>query len=227
MVPRMPLWTGILARSGGLPCQLPWWWSSVPAARGRQSAGRAALHLPNGSCGSRASPLLSMRGVSLLVALCATVQTSLCFQRTLHALSTPPTFRRAVAPLSLMEVSGNDDSEERKDKFIQYLSDASSPKEEGSEAEAGSDEPRPFETLVDYPCEFAIKVIGLREGDFHTDMIRRVASVTGAEAGTIRFSVLDKGKYQSVTIHAPVQNADMLYACYEEVSKDERVKFKF
>ena len=94
------------------------------------------------------------------------------------------------------------------------------------DGEESTKEPRPFETLVEYPCEFAIKVIGLREGSFHTDLISIIADVTGTDAGVIRFSVFDKGKYQSVTIHAPVQNADMLYACYEAVSKDERVKFK-
>jgi len=31
----------------------------------------------------------------------------------------------------------------------------------------------------------------------------------------------------SVTVHAPVESAEMLYSLYENVDKDPRVKFKF
>lgn len=55
------------------------------------------------------------------------------------------------------------------------------------------------------------------------------AQVTGKEAGEITYSSRDtsSGKYRSLTIQCPVQNADQLYAIYDRISQDARVKFKF
>ena len=53
--------------------------------------------------------------------------------------------------------------------------------------------------------------------------------MTGKEAGEITYSSRDtsSGRYRSLTIQCPVQNADQLYAIYDRISQDARVKFKF
>lgn len=41
------------------------------------------------------------------------------------------------------------------------------------------------------------------------------------EASEVRFTVRDtsSGRYQSITLHAPVKNATMLYKCYELIDE--------
>ncbi|CAM9355521.1 unnamed protein product [Hapterophycus canaliculatus] len=88
---------------------------------------------------------------------------------------------------------------------------------------------RAFEYLVDYPCEFEIKVIGINEGSFADDIAATVSAVCEVETSDVRYTVRDttSGRYQSITVHAPVKNATMLYKCYELIDEDPRVKFKF
>ena len=88
---------------------------------------------------------------------------------------------------------------------------------------------RVFDRLVDYPCTFQIKVIGLRQGQFTTDMVDIISRVTSKPSEEIKFSIRKSSaeKYISVSIDAPVASADMLYECYEALEKDPRVKFKF
>lgn len=84
-----------------------------------------------------------------------------------------------------------------------------------------------FERLVEYPCEFEMKVIGVRQGDFHLDMVEAVGRVTETSVDTIRYTTRDKGKYRSVTIFAPVRDARQLLDCYAAFDRDPRVRFKF
>lgn len=109
--------------------------------------------------------------------------------------------------------------------------------------------PQALRDLVEYPCEFVIKVIGLREvqfevlmpcgtalltinplsqNEFARDMVAIISRVTGVEPSSIFFSTRpgSGNKYISVSIHAPVASADILYECYAELSRDPRVKYK-
>jgi putative lipoic acid-binding regulatory protein len=88
---------------------------------------------------------------------------------------------------------------------------------------------RVFEKLVDYPCNFQVKVIGLKQGHFTTDIIDIVARVCGVASDQIKFTLRPSRseKYLSISVECPVQNADMLYEVYGELDKDPRVKFKF
>jgi len=54
--------------------------------------------------------------------------------------------------------------------------------------------PRVFETHVNYPCDFQIKVIGKNEGQFAEDILDIVSRVTGAESEEIRYSFRDTKK---------------------------------
>ena len=62
---------------------------------------------------------------------------------------------------------------------------------------------------------------------FAPSIVKVVAESCGVDVSDVRHTIRKNGKWISVTVHAPVQNADMLYALYENVDKDPRVKFKF
>jgi putative lipoic acid-binding regulatory protein len=87
---------------------------------------------------------------------------------------------------------------------------------------------RVFEALVEYPTLFKMKIVGLNEGLFVEEMVALVAECCSvSDVKEIQHSVKINGKWSSITVNAPVQNADMLYALYENVDRDPRVKFKF
>jgi len=86
---------------------------------------------------------------------------------------------------------------------------------------------RVFEALVEYPSLFNLKIIGVNESSFAAEMVQIVAESCSVSASEVEYSAREKGKWLSVTVHAPVQNAEMLYSLYENIDKDPRVKFKF
>jgi len=87
---------------------------------------------------------------------------------------------------------------------------------------------RVFEALVDYPCDFTMKIVGANEGAFVDEILGIVADSCQVAAGTpIAHKTRSMGKWVSVTVEAPVQSAEMLYTLYENIDKDPRVKFKF
>lgn len=86
---------------------------------------------------------------------------------------------------------------------------------------------RVFEALIDYPCEFKLKIIGLNEGTFAQEMVQVVADCCEVECSNVKYTERKNGKWTSVTVFAPVANAEMLYTLYENVDRDPRVKFKF
>ena len=92
--------------------------------------------------------------------------------------------------------------------------------------ERENDGAKVFEKLVDYPCEFTIKVIGFDDDTFAADMCRYIAGVVDKPASDIEFSKNDSKQktYTSVTIKAPVASADELYECYAVLRQDPRVK---
>ena len=92
--------------------------------------------------------------------------------------------------------------------------------------ERENDGAKVFEKLVDYPCEFTIKVIGFDDETFAADMCRYIAGVVDKPASDIEFSKNDSKQktYTSVTIKAPVASADELYQCYAVLRQDPRVK---
>ena len=92
--------------------------------------------------------------------------------------------------------------------------------------ERENDGAKVFEKLVEYPCEFTIKVIGFDDETFASDMRRYIAGVVDKPAESIAFSKNDSKQktYTSVTIKAPVASADELYQCYAVLRQDPRVK---
>lgn len=86
---------------------------------------------------------------------------------------------------------------------------------------------RVFEALVNYPCDFTMKIVGANEGAFVEEMVAVVAESCETEPSKVNHTTRAMGKWMSVTVKAPVKNAEMLYALYEKVDLDPRVKFKF
>lgn len=86
---------------------------------------------------------------------------------------------------------------------------------------------RVFEALVDYPSVFTMKIVGANEGLFVQEMVALVAENCNSDVDQVKHSTKINGKWVSVTVHAPVQSAEMLYALYEKIDLDPRVKFKF
>ena len=96
--------------------------------------------------------------------------------------------------------------------------------------ETTGEKSRVFEALIDYPNIFKMKIVG-RDPDepdkFTPDIVNTVATSCGVDISMVKYTEKTKGKWISVTVHAPVRDADMLYSLYENVDKDPRVKFKF
>jgi uncharacterized protein len=86
---------------------------------------------------------------------------------------------------------------------------------------------RPLDELVDFPCVFTFKVVGLNEGEFLDDICVAVADALNTATRHLKTSFRDRGKYRSITLRAPVSSADQIYDVYAAVGKDARVKFKF
>jgi len=84
---------------------------------------------------------------------------------------------------------------------------------------------RVFEALVEYPSVFTMKIIGADDGSFAPEIVQIVAESCGVDFEAIDHSTRLKGKWTSVTVNAPVQNAEMLYKLYENIDRDPRVKF--
>ncbi|KAG5174941.1 hypothetical protein JKP88DRAFT_266038 [Tribonema minus] len=89
--------------------------------------------------------------------------------------------------------------------------------------------PRVFEYLVEYPCEFQIKVVGFNDASLADDLAAIVAATCEVEVGAVTYTTreTESGKYSSVTLTAPVASPAMLYECYAKIGEDARVKFKF
>jgi uncharacterized protein len=88
---------------------------------------------------------------------------------------------------------------------------------------------RVFEALVEYPCDFTLKIVGANEGQFVSDIVQLVAEScqVSVESLSGKWTSRLNGKWTSITVQAPVQSADMLYSLYQTIDSDPRVKFKF
>jgi len=95
--------------------------------------------------------------------------------------------------------------------------------------EVTGEKSRVFEALVEYPSVFKMKIVGQddEQESFAPEMVDLIARSCGVERSMVKHTSRRNGKWTSVTVHAPVRSADMLYALYENVDKDPRVKFKF
>ena len=66
---------------------------------------------------------------------------------------------------------------------------------------------RVFEALVDYPCEFTMKIVGMNEGSFVEEIVAVVAEACEEEPESISYRTKAMGKWTSVTVQAPVKSS--------------------
>lgn len=98
----------------------------------------------------------------------------------------------------------------------------------GNGSNTGGEGPSPiWDQLVDFPCVFTFKVIGMAQGDFANDIIDSVATALNTDRKYLKTSYRDRGKYRSITVEAPVNTAEQIYDVYAAIDRDPRVKFKF
>lgn len=78
---------------------------------------------------------------------------------------------------------------------------------------------RVFEALVDYPCDFTMKIVGANEGTFVEEMVAVVAESCGTEPGRIQHSVRTVGKWTSVTVKVCKKRSISVVTSNSKVSK--------
>jgi putative lipoic acid-binding regulatory protein len=52
--------------------------------------------------------------------------------------------------------------------------------------------------LVDFPCVFTIKVVGLRQGEFVEDILDAIGGVIGKKGDSLTHTFRDNGKWRCV-----------------------------
>ena len=80
------------------------------------------------------------------------------------------------------------------------------------------------ESLIEFPCAFPLKVMGLLAQDFDAlvvEIVRR--HVTDIEDGAVRTKPSREGKYVSLTVTVWVETKQQLDALYTELSGHERI----
>ena len=87
-----------------------------------------------------------------------------------------------------------------------------------------------FEEKLTFPTLFKMKVIGVNDPSFVSDVIEiigRCSSIEEEKKSSLAYSLKDtaNGKYVSVTVTPLFSDASQLYTTYEELGKDPRVKF--
>ena len=79
-------------------------------------------------------------------------------------------------------------------------------------------------SLIEFPCEFPIKVMGLSGQDFDTlvvEIVRR--HVTGIGHDAVRAKPSREGKFVSLTVTVWLETQQQLEGLYTELSGHERV----
>lgn len=86
-------------------------------------------------------------------------------------------------------------------------------------------EPRTEDTLLEFPCEFPIKIMGLTRDDFAQtilEIVRRHAP--DFEGATMEMRSSSSAKYLSLTCTIQARSKAQLDELYRELSKHEMVK---
>ena len=89
------------------------------------------------------------------------------------------------------------------------------------------EEKKVFKDVLTFPTNFTIKIVGQNHPTFVNDIIASVAAAIGILPDTIKYSISNskQGNYISVTVTPYFQNSDEIYAAYDAISKDKRVKY--
>jgi putative lipoic acid-binding regulatory protein len=80
------------------------------------------------------------------------------------------------------------------------------------------------ETLLEFPCQFSVKAMGLAAADFDSivvQIVRRHAPDMGE--GSVRVRPSSGGKYLSVTVTFEATSKDQLDAIYQDLTDHDRI----
>ncbi|MBT8079482.1 MAG: DUF493 domain-containing protein [Gammaproteobacteria bacterium] len=81
------------------------------------------------------------------------------------------------------------------------------------------------DTLLQFPCAFPIKIMGLDEPAFRDLAVALVSQhVRGLADDAVRVSRSSNGKYLSVTVTIEAQSQHQLDAIYRDLTAHEQVK---
>ena len=84
----------------------------------------------------------------------------------------------------------------------------------------------PNETLIEFPCDFPIKVMGETSEDFSKEIIRTIQSVIASfDASQIEMRGSSGGKYISLTCTVYVTSKQQLDDVYRVLTTHPLVKF--
>ena len=86
---------------------------------------------------------------------------------------------------------------------------------------------RPIDDLVEFPCVFQFKAVGVASGGFVADLLERVGQVLGRQVEPHEHSVRQsaQGRYKSVTLALFVHSGEQVYSIYRAISEDHRVRY--
>lgn len=82
------------------------------------------------------------------------------------------------------------------------------------------------ETLLEFPCDFGVKVMGLTDDDFVALVLSLIQPhVENLDASRVQTKQSKSGKYTSVTVPVWAISKAQLDTIYQALHADERVKY--
>lgn len=84
-----------------------------------------------------------------------------------------------------------------------------------------------FDDTITFPSEFIIKVVGVNDSTFMSDILQLIQSNVGVQPKflTHTYKLTADNRHVSITISPYFYNSAEIYALYDAISKDARVKF--
>ena len=83
-----------------------------------------------------------------------------------------------------------------------------------------------IKSIIDFPCSFAIKVMGIANENFSNDIIKIIKKFdNNFDASKIKMKGSSKGKYISLTCNVYVTSQKQLDKIYINLSKNPITKF--
>lgn len=80
------------------------------------------------------------------------------------------------------------------------------------------------EPLMEFPCEFSIKAMGLAQGNLHAHVLSIVRRhVDDLHENSTKSRPSRTGKYLSITVTIQARSQQQLDAIYQDLSDDERI----
>jgi putative lipoic acid-binding regulatory protein len=88
---------------------------------------------------------------------------------------------------------------------------------------------RVFDDRLQFPTNFVLKIIGDNQPTFIPDVLQILATCLSCESSSISYTTKPSGQgsFISISVNPVFQSSDQLYATYDALSKDPRIKYVF